>query len=454
MAPPGLDLADVQGLVYNGYQTRPFAGFLFARLPDDAVESARAWLRDLPVAHAVRAETKRPGPKVHVAFAASGLRALGVPDAVRDGLPQELKDGMATRARILGDTPAAWQLGGPDDRLDVVLLIYAETADERTTVMAAQRTHLEAIGAQVRPDELSARASDREPFGFVDGLSQPFVPGLHAGPRAHEHPIALGEMLLGYPNGYDKLPASPRYPDQFDLGANGTYLVFRKLAQDVGALWTYLAAQAERLGTSPEWLGAKLVGRWPSGAPVTLARHHDVPAHAHANTFGYLAHDADGLGCPIGAHIRRANPRDARDGDAETSAKVVARHRILRRGRSWGSPLGIEDALAGRDDGAARGLYFIGLGASIARGFEFIQQSWLGNPGFHGLAGELDPIVGPGGCPFTIPDDPIRVRLPVVPRVVTTLGGGYFFMPSLAAIARMAAASARPPAPRPGAGDR
>jgi deferrochelatase/peroxidase EfeB len=117
---------------------------------------------------------------------------------------------------------------------------------------------------------------------------------------------------------------------------------------------------------------------------------------------------------------------------------VVGRHRILRRGRSWGPPIPIADALAGHDDHIPRGLYFIGLSASIARGFEFIQQTWLDNAGFHGLAGEPDPITGPGGCPFTIPDDPVRLRLHDLPRVVTTLGGGYFMLPSLTALAQLA----------------
>ncbi len=436
MAAPGLDLADVQGLVYNGYKNRPFAGFVLARLADN-VDANRAWLKTLRLATAVRADARRPGPKVHVAFGEGGLVALGVPYDVHTSLPQELKDGMAKRARTLGDTPEDWDLGGLDDRLDVLLLIYASSPGELSDAMADHRARLVAAGATVRPDEIAAEATAREHFGFVDGLSQPFVPGVHDKARSHEHPIALGEMLLGYLNAYDKMPASPRYADHFDLGANGTYVVFRKLAQHVGTLWTYVAEQAKAFGTTPEYLAAKMLGRWPSGAPLALAPHVDSPEHANSNTFGFLDHDPDGIKCPIAAHIRRANPRDARDGNADTSQKVVARHRILRRGRKYGPSISIEDAIAGRDDGTPRGLYFVGLGASIARGFEFIQQSWLRNPGFHGLDGESDPIVSAGGCPFTIPTDPIRIRLPAVPRIVTTLGGGYFFMPSLAAIERL-----------------
>ena len=435
MAAEVVTLADVQGLVYKGYKALPLAGYLFAKLVPG--EASKAWLRELRVATAEHDPTH--APKIHVAFARAGLAAVGVPESVLANLPQELTDGMAARAKTLGDTPDTWALR---DDLDVLLLIYAQSADQRRTVMAEQRTALVAAGATVHADELACEFAQREHFGFADGLSQPFIAGMHAEPRAHEHPIALGEVLLGYENAYAKTPASPRWGD-FDLGANGTYLVFRKLAQDVGALWQYFAAQAEALGLDrtegATWLAAKVVGRWPSGAPVVMTHERDDPELAAANNFMYLADDPDGLRCPIASHIRRANPRDARDGNAKTSLKVVNRHRILRRGRSWGPPTTIADALAGRASPDPRGLYFIGLGASIARGFEFIQQSWLVNPGFHGLDGESDPITGPGGCPFTIPAQPYRLRLPPLPPVVTTLGGGYFFLPSLSAIARIVA---------------
>jgi deferrochelatase/peroxidase EfeB len=111
----------------------------------------------------------------------------------------------------------------------------------------------------------------------------------------------------------------------------------------------------------------------------------------------------------------------------------------LRRGRSYGAPLPDADARAGRDDGIARGLYFISLQASIARGFEFIQQTWLSNPGFNGLFCEPDPIMGNGDgtSEVTIPASPLRLRLANVPSVVTVMGGGYFFLPSRTALGKV-----------------
>jgi deferrochelatase/peroxidase EfeB len=176
---------------------------------------------------------------------------------------------------------------------------------------------------------------------------------------------------------------------------------------------------------------------------MVLTPDRDDPAYAtreRLNDFGFLDHDPDGLRCPMSSHVRRANPRDARGGGAAASELVVSRHRILRRGRSYGAPLPPEAAITHGDDGVERGLYFICLQASIARGFEFIQQSWLANPGFLGLHREPDPIIGGSGTRhLTIPAEPVRLRLTDVPTVVTHVGGGYFFVPSLSALARIAA---------------
>src|SRR5204862_6124551 len=100
--------------------------------------------------------------------------------------------------------------------------------------------------------------------------------------------------------------------------------------------------------------------------------------------------------------------------------------RILRRGRAYGAP------------GEPRGLLFVALGASIARGFEFIQQTWNVNPNFRGLHGEPDALVGSGGGVLTVPANPVRLRLRALPRFVTTRGGGYFFLPAISALRRLA----------------
>jgi Dyp-type peroxidase family len=451
-AVPGTDdLEDIQGLVYSAWTDHPHAGFLFARLGD--AQASRAWLdaaRRL-VTPATRHRRRSHG-RLQIALSPTGLAALGVPADVIDMMAPEATDGMASRGRVLADpAPATWQLGGPHDRLDVLIMVYARDAESRAAELAHHRDALVAAGAVAGPDELSWPVGELEHFGFADGLSQPHVPGFHSRPRPGEDPIPVGEVVLGYPNAYGKLPMTPWWGD-FDLGRNGSYLVFRKLGQDVAGLWSWLAGHARRLAGGDaaaadyltELLAAKLVGRWRSGAPLTLAPEHDDPTLAtpeRRNVFDYLELDRDGLRCPISSHIRRANPRDARGGRADDSRAVVGRHRIVRRGRSYGSPLPHADALAGRDDGVARGLYFLCLQSSIARGFEFIQQTWLANPGFLGMHREPDPLLGSsaGKCHFTIPAEPCRLRLTSIPTVVTTLGGGYFFLPSLRALSRIAA---------------
>jgi Dyp-type peroxidase family len=458
MIEPGADdFDDIQGIVYNGWNDHAFAGFLFARLGDDA-RAARAWLDAMrPDITPVARKRRRRHGRLQLALSATGLAALGVPDDVIHAMPSEASAGMASRSRVLGDSdPASWRLGGAGARLDALVMVYARDADTRDEELARQRRALASAGATLYPDELAGPSHPREHFGFADGLSQPFLPGLHDKPRPGETRIPVGEILLGYENAYGRHPSSPQWGN-FDLGRNGSFLVFRKLEQDVAAFWSWIAGHARRLaGGDPattaeltDLIAAKLMGRWPSGASLALTPDHDDPAYAtpdRVNAFGYLHHDPDGLHCPLSSHVRRANPRDARGGSAEQSEEVIGRHRILRRGRAYGPRLAKDDAIAGRDDGAERGLYFLCLQSSIARGFEFIQQTWLANPGFLGLHREPDPIVGTsnGRCHITIPAEPFRLRLTNIPTVVTHRGGGYFFVPSLSALARIAAGPGRP----------
>lgn len=443
--PGSRDLDDIQGIVYSGWGEHLYAGYLFATLADPV--RSRAWLASVH-AHVTPASVgkRAAGDRLNIALSPNGLAKLGVPASVIAALPQEAKHGMASRARILGDDPpGGWELGKHDE-LDVLVMVFARDPDRRTVLLAEHRAALEAAGATVRPDELSWPLEDKEHFGFADGVSQPFILGRKDAPPKGESAIATGEILLGYANAYGRKPASPIW-DTHDFGANGTYLVFRKLHQHVDRFWGYLAQQARTLDPAradelTQWLAAKIVGRWKSGAPVVLSPHHDDPSLSRANVFGYLDRDPHGELCPITSHVRRANPRDARGGTAKQSLDVANRHRILRRGRSYGPPLPDTEALAGRDDGKPRGLYFISLQASIARGFEFIQQTWLSNPGFAGLFCEPDPIMGNGDGDSwaTIPGSPVRLRLPNVPILVTVMGGGYFFLPSLSALARVAEA--------------
>jgi Dyp-type peroxidase family len=457
------DLHDVQGLLARGYGNLTAACFVLVGFDDGA--AARRWLGSVS-AVLTRAHERPDRRAVNVALTSSGLRKLGL-DAATVGLfSNEFADGMTTahRSRILGDVddnaPERWDWGGPRTaEVDAVLLLYARD-DPALTALAGEQTGALGAGLRILARLGTSDLQGHEPFGFRDGISQPLIEGLSkAGPP--ETTVRFGEFVLGYPNEYGRCterpilePAAdparllPSDPDtgRPDLGHNGTYLVFRQLSQDVRGFWRFLDQTAKRPdGTSDSdrrlRLAAKMVGRWPSGAPLVLAPGDDDPALAQANDFAYFQHDRNGTRCPIGAHIRRANPRDSLDPSPGTAASyaINRRHRILRRGREYGTQLTPEEALSGGGANAHeedRGLQFICLNGNIARQFEFVNDTWLNEPKFAGLYDDADPLVGPSrphGGTFTLQSDTVRERVTDVPRFVSVRGGAYFFLPGIAA---------------------
>jgi Dyp-type peroxidase family len=447
------ELHDVQGLVARGYGNLPSARFLLLGIDDGA--AARTWL-DTVAGTLTTAETSPDAQAVNIAFTSSGLRKLGI-DAATVGLfANEFADGMTAphRTRALGDidenAPQHWDWGGPrTPDVDAVLLLYAR--DEQA-LAALEREQAGELGAGLRVlTRLDTSNLDgHEPFGFRDGISQPFIDGLSKkGPP--ETTLRFGEFVLGYPNEYGRYTDQPLLDTHPELGRNGSYLVFRQLRQDVHGFWSFLDEQTKNPDGSsdPERrlrLAAKMVGRWPSGAPLALAPDRDDPALAEANDFAYFEDDRHGTRCPVGAHIRRANPRDSLDpkpGTAKSWA-INRRHRILRRGREYGEEELLRPDKAVRGDAAIaaeRGLHFICLNGNIARQFEFVNDTWLNSPKFAGLYDDADPLVAPSsphGGTFTVQSSSVRERVSDVPRFVSVRGGAYFFMPGLAATRHLA----------------
>jgi Dyp-type peroxidase family len=303
----------------------------------------------------------------------------------------------------------------------------------------------------------------REHFGFADGLSQPIPYGdaiqLSDGSPARQDPwhgVPVGEILLGHTNAHHEDAPGPLLaaarnngasgllpdgaPDGFlNFGINGSYVVVRQLKQDVASFWKSLEAAAELVKQQDpsathidaDWLAARLFGRTADG-DLLLPNGVLPPKNgAPDNDFGFVRTDPRGLGCPFGSHVRRANPRDGLAEDetaAETLLNAANNHRILRRGRKYGTT--IADRLT--DDGDDRGLLFVCLNTDLVRQFEFVQQTWLLNRNFATLFDETDPLLGPAG-PFTIPDSPLR-RIVNVDTFVKMVGGEYFFLPSIAAL--------------------
>jgi Dyp-type peroxidase family len=466
-----LDLADMQGIIARGYGNLSAACFVLLEIAD--ASAARAWLG--ATVEAVTPGDSRPeDASLNLAFTAPGLRKLGLAEAILTRFSTEFATGLTTphRQRILGDTdddaPERWDWGGPHTRpVDALLLLYARNEAQLAALYASQAGGFAAGGlAELRKLD-SAELDDFEHFGFRDAISQPIFEGLgRTGPPANT--VKAGEFILGYPNEYglytDRpllaaaedprglLPADPTGSGARDLGRNGTYLVFRQLRQDVRAFWQFMHQATARPDGSSEgpartWLASKMVGRWPGGAPLALSPETDDPAQANANDFGYAREDAYGFKCPIGAHIRRAHPRDSLDPNpgSEESIALDKRHRLLRRGRKYGSAIAparlMAEGAAAVDD-EERGLHFMCLSANIARQFEFVQHTWINNPKFDGLYDDADPLIGPPrpGL-FTIQAAPVRRRVLGLPRFVTVRGGAYFFLPGLRALRYLASGS-------------
>lgn len=482
-----LETHDIQGILLSGYLHLPHSNYLFLHLND--AETAKKWLAMIiPAITSAKypigasGQPEKPVWALNIAFTAPGIEALGYSVAT---FAQEFKEGIAykspsvasneegSRSKRLGDThsnsPQNWEVGGsqnsPEQAIHVCLMVQTATTAELKTKGDEQRALLASYGLNVVREEIGYLPVEDgvEHFGFADAISEPDLVGSPKRIKDAQSCVEPGEFILGYLNEYQRLPATPTVaptqdkhnnltledhaPDPElpnedrpkDLGRNGTYMVFRKLSQDVAQWRRYFI---ENFPTEErDKMQSKFIGRWHSGAP--LVRYPDadpfvgdVTGQGRVNDFCYASADPAGLRCPIGAHIRRVNPRDSLEDDPAESIKSVNRHRLLRRGALYGEKMA---AGVTQDDGTPRGVLFLGLNCDIKRQFEFIQQTWIQRPKFNGLYDETDPVLGNhsdgnGLNNMTIQDDPVRQRVTGLPQFVTVKGGAYLFLPSIAAL--------------------
>ncbi|MET0382164.1 MAG: hypothetical protein ABW032_01955 [Burkholderiaceae bacterium] len=494
-----IDLADVQGLLRFGYKHHTESAFALLRVKDRA--AARAWLGAAPVATA--APGQPPATILQLALSAEGLRALGVDDEVMQAFAAEFVAGLGTdanRSRRLGDVgvndPSQWRWGGPasDQVPHVLALAYALPGRLAGFADALQAQWDDAF--ELMHWLPTADMGGVEPFGFADGISQPDIDWSRSIPARDEDRLVygnlscLGEFLLGYPNEYGRytsrplldptaaaaaLPRAEDAPGRADLGRNGSYLVLRSLRQDVAGFWRHLDAQANGDEAQRKRLAEAMVGRRmdgqplvpPAADPIAGVGADDASRRMNGFTFD---DDPAGLGCPVGAHIRRSNPRNADlppgargllsraarilgfagapslHADAVASARF---HRVLRRGREYGERISMAAALSEQPPAAESGLHFVCLCADLERQFEFVQGAWIAGTKFAGLPHESDPLLGnrhaapgePDTARFSIPRAgcPTRV-LEGLPPFVSVIGGAYFFLPGVRALRYLATA--------------
>lgn len=425
-----------------------------------------------------------PAPGLNVAFTHTGLTKLGVAGIA--GVPElaEFEAGMAARQAVLDDPdPAHWRSVGPQHPADGVFVLTGATRAEIEDTIAL---HLAPAGdngwsvvreeaGTVRPDPVQGH----EHFGYADGVSQPGVrgttpdgaivtPSADPGDRPDQGALGQdllwpGEFVFGYP-GQDPQLGDPD-PDFAKEGAvvappvpfmdHGAFLVFRRLQQKVPEFDASVKALAASIGAgsdpaTSELLGAQLVGRWKSGAPVELTPVKDDLSLAEGtpreNDFEF-GDDRGGLACPFAAHVRKAYPRDDVLGSTTPSELQVDHaeaftqtHRMMRRGIAFGPELSHAEAISGHTT-QQRGLLFKCYVTDIAEQFEFVQQVWVDNPDFVQPGAGVDPIIGQphtgtlpflGAAPFS--EDATKKPSLSVAHFVVMQGGDYFFAPALDAV--------------------
>ncbi len=466
-ATSAVDFRDVQGLVRFGYRRLTEASFLLLTIRD--MEAARRWQGTAPVSNAVE-RAAAPETALQVAWTREGLETLGASEDLLLGFSAEFLSGASgdeSRSRLLGDVgasaPDQWAWGGPGRVPHLLVMAYAQPGHLHDWIAVVKGAEWDVAVHSIACLE-TTDLGGFEPFGFADGVSQPELDWAclrqpKGDQLTYSNVVSLGEFLLGYPNEYGRytdrpllsvedvpsrgLPFAEDYPGLRDLGRNGCYLVLRTLEQDVGGFWRFLDAEASKrtardtgaaISSQPaarEALATAMVGRRRDGTPLLPLSAEGIPGvdagNAAQNQFTFDS-DADGIVCPFGAHIRRANPRNADlptpavhglrrllhtlglgtrglHSDAKSSTRF---HRLLRRGRELGARVTTEDAITSTSDTGPHGIHFICLVANIARQFEFLQSAWVMSTKFDAMSGKA------------IPSWAVASRFPAPPKPITS----------------------------------
>ncbi len=446
---PAEALSDVQGLILRGFG-HPFARHIVLEVVDPKLARqvilamagpipAKASEGTLPIitSSADWGEHK-PSTCWALALTATGLLALEVPNDSLRSFPVEFLAGATSRGARVGDvgpnSPNTWAEGFSDpNQIHMVLSLYAADAQTREASFTGLKEGI--AGAFTVTTTFDAQlfdgASQVVHFGYLDNISQPFIAGDPV-PFVPDHQprAAAGDFVLGYRRDYG---VELDVPQPQELGKNGSFSAFRILEQDVVGFESFLTTKGSESGLGTELLAAKAVGRWRNGVPLVLSPDTDSPTpsltYDQLNNYSYLS-DPIGLRCPIGAHMRRANPRDQ---PMKPVGDSLAR-RIMRRAMPYGPQWKPGDPI----DDQPRGLVGHFIGASLLLQFETIMGEWI-NTGLTepGISGTNDALLGPDptlarlDVPFT---DGSTTTVSGFGPFVRTRGGIYGFLPSLTAL--------------------
>jgi deferrochelatase/peroxidase EfeB len=511
-----LDLLDIQGNVIRAYGRFGFPVARYICLNVTKSAGARRFLADLIPLVTTAAEWEgedqlpKPGCALNVAMSYQGLKALGMPRASLVGFAPEFADGMRFRRDILGDDGPSdsahwdpvWKGGRGHDQVHLFISLNAQTREllEDGYVALAARVaatqgavvvlggHRGDQGQCLDYQDASAIMSGgmptaQEHFGYTDGIGDPVFEGVpYEADRVNGRgkqvdngqwlPLATGEFLLGH---IDEAREYPAAPTPVLLARNSTYMVYRKLHENVATFDAYLEHHGQRYPGGKELLAAKFVGRWrDNGAPLVKAWDAASKAEFDAQfekadkaeqdkmlcDFTYDA-DMSGAKCPFSAHMRRINPRaslemtrdeqnpssirgkfEVSKGAFDTPGALSNRRRLLRRGLPYGS---VTDRT--RDDGN-HGIIIMMINADIGRQFEFVQQQWINYGNDFKASNDKEILLGNHSADHARlskavlqvdPDgDEAPYFLSKIPRLVETRGGEYFFVPSMTALGMIA----------------
>lgn len=462
-----LNETDIQGFVLRAYNM-PFARYLFLTISEG--KKAQQFVDALipQITTGEEWDDGKPPSTINIAFTHKGLAKMQLPPASLFSFPVEFLQGMKERGPILGDVgpngPERWDQIWRDELVHIWVAVNAmseqalEGACGNIRQSVAHAGGVAVVGQQDAASlKIDGKFTTKEHFGYTDGFGNPDYLGMERKSKEQPGqgkllkdgswaPLATGELLLGYADEAGELPVAPM---PHLLANNGTFMVYRKLQQNVATFRKYLDEKGKEYPGGKEKLASKFVGRWRDGTPTELSPDREdaaIVADPSKNVNFTFGKDPSGASCPLGAHLRRVNPRDA----FGFHGKLTDRRRITRRGLPYGSYVPEGEPIT---DNEERGVAFMALNASLARQFEFIQQQWIeyGNDSHQG--NDKDLLLGnhgehANGSKFAIQGSADPNNPPFICGGLTNFvelrGGDYFFIPSMTALKMMSTGTVDP----------